>query len=350
MQTAQPGELPNLIGRLFQEPCRFDFFQAVRLVLRWLEEGGIAPDEALARSIRFENSLSLGFAASALESASFGAPFPGQVRMTPTFIGLLGTKGALPLHYTERIAAYQGATKDESARAFVDMFSSRAVALFYTAWRKHRIETAVDAERDRFMPMLLAVSGLSEKKAGAGTIAAATIAHYAGVLRQRPVAPAVLCRVLADIFAAPFRLEESAGRWIDLTGEEQAKLGQASCVLGQGPLLGSRTWRPDLRVRLHIGPLDAAKFERFLPRTSAAAALQHVLKLFGTPTVTYEIHPVLRAADVQDARLAAGPAPGVRLGYDAFLGGAERAGRDRGDLAYEINPLPRLKPLPGCRP
>jgi type VI secretion system protein ImpH len=349
MQATQPGNRPILIELLFAEPYRFEFFQAVRLVLRWLEDNGLPPETALAQSISFENSLSLGFPASALESASLdqpGLPASWRVRMTPAFMGLLGVKGALPLHYTERIAAYQSTTKDESARAFVDLFSNRAVALFFVAWRKHRVELVADAGRDRFMPMLLALSGLSTACASRGPLPVATIAYYAGVLRQRPVAPVVLCRVLADIFKVPFRLEQAVGHWSDLADHEQSKLGQAGCVLGQNSLLGTRMWRPDLRARLYIGPLDAAQFERFLPKSGATAALQQMLSLFGTPTVSYEIRPVLRAADVRDAQPAGGSAPGMRLGYDAFLGGAEKAGRDRGDTAYvlaPLRPLARLK-------
>ena len=343
MQATQPGNHPILIERLFAEPYRYEFFQAVRLVLRWLSESGIPPDEALVRSLRFENSLSLGFAPSALESMSFDPRQGGRVRMTPAFIGLLGAKGALPLHYTERIADYQSTTKDESARAFLDLFSNRAVALYFLAWQKHRIEMAVEAEGDRFMPMLLALSGVSAPQAGAGPVCAATLAYYAGVLRQRPVSPVVLCRVLADIFKVPFRLEQAVGHWSGLAEDERSKLGRAGCVLGQNAMLGTRTWRPDLRARLHIGPLDAARFERFLPHAEATAALQQMLTLFGTPTVSYEIRPVLRAADVSEAQLAGGAAPGVRLGYDAFLAGARRAGRDRGDAAYLINPLKRLR-------
>ena len=105
---------PAVIERLFEEPYRFDYFQAVRMLELWLKRHGTAQQGMVANFLRFQNSTSLNFPASELEamqteprnlardSRSLGAALQAQtlkyIRITPTFMGLLGGNGALPAH------------------------------------------------------------------------------------------------------------------------------------------------------------------------------------------------------------------------------------------------------------
>ena len=148
----------DLIDRLLAEPQRFDFVQAVRLLLLALDERGIPERRALARHLRYANSLALSFPPSQLEAA---AREPDGYRLTPSFMGLLGAQGALPLHVTERLLALPAdAPEAQATRAFLDMFSTRMHALWYGAWRKYRVEHLVGGARDGYLPMLLALAGV----------------------------------------------------------------------------------------------------------------------------------------------------------------------------------------------
>ena len=92
-----------------------------------------------------------------------------RLRVRTAVMGLLGLNGALPLHYTERIAAWEHATRDEGPRAFYDAFSSRQVALFYRAWRKYRVRGGADEHnRDRFLAQLVALAGAGWQGQGPG--------------------------------------------------------------------------------------------------------------------------------------------------------------------------------------
>ena len=108
-----------MITELLAEPWRYEFFQAIRLLSRWLRRYGVAPETA----IRFENSLSLAFPASDIDALQLeqGQAPGGTMRLhvRTAVMGLLGLNGALPLHYTERIAAWEHATRDEGPRAFL---------------------------------------------------------------------------------------------------------------------------------------------------------------------------------------------------------------------------------------
>lgn len=362
MRTPPQQPAAGLIERLLAEPQRFEFFQAVRLLLLWLGEQGVPPRRALERHLRFRNSLALGFPAGQVEAIAVEGLAPGlppQFHLTPTFMGLLGAHGALPSHVTERIAAWESSQADvqlaTAPRAFLDIFTTRMLALFYGAWRKYRIEHAVSGPEagDGFLPLLLALAGFTPGEAHE-QVEDATLARYAGVLRQRPASGVVLARVLSHHFGVPIRLQEGIGHWDALAPDEQSVLGGAmdgagsrpGAVLGQAAVLGQRCWRPDLRVRVRIGPLRRAGFERFLPRAAGALALRTMLGLFAAPTLGYEVVLVLARSEPCPVRLAGGP---ERLGRDSFLI-TRPPDRDRADMVYDMRPMAPLPATPASFP
>lgn len=343
MQTTLRGtdaEL-TLIDQLLQQPQRFEFFQAVRLLIGWLAEHGVAPEQALADYVRFDNSVSMDFPASQIEAlqadsssepairseaALLQALLARQLRhihITPAFMGFLGSQGVLPSHYSERIASYQHNQRDDSARAFLDMFSNRVLALFYAAWNKYRVEHWLHQGSDTFLPLLLALAGDNDPIA----------AQYAGLLQQRPVSAAVMARMLSDHFQVAIGVEEAVGHMNPMAANEQTALGGSHAILGARATIGPRSWRPDLRVRIHIGPLDRSAFAHFLPGAPGAAALKNMLQLFGNPLVTHEVRLILRQADVVGITL--GAQPQSSLGWNSFLTTAP-AQADRPDMRYEL--------------
>src|SRR4051812_43218503 len=128
MQPPQRRFEPAVIERLFAQPHRFEYFQAVRMIELWLKRHGAVREGAVANFVRFQNSTRLSFPASQIEAihpeprdigqdrASLNASLQDAtfryVRLTPAFMGLLGGSGALPAHYTERIAARMLDEKD----------------------------------------------------------------------------------------------------------------------------------------------------------------------------------------------------------------------------------------------
>jgi type VI secretion system protein ImpH len=359
MPAAQRRTDQSVIQRLLDEPQRFEFFQAVRTAVAWLGEHGIPPDQALAHYLRFQNSLSLGFPASQVEAleAVAGGPLADraglsqalreqqglQIRITPSFMGFLGAHGALPPHYTERIAAWQGAEHDEAPRAFLDMLSNRMLALFYEAWRKHRVEQRMD--EDGLLPLLLALVGFQRgaRINNADGVCDEAIALYAGLLQQRPVSSLVLGRLLSGYLGVPLQVEEAIGHWNPMAPAEQSCLGVANTNLGENAMVGENSWRPDLRARLVLGPLDKTRFNRFLPGAAGALALNRMLSLFGEQTVTYEIELILRAEEVRPVCLVGGAEPVARLGLDSFMLSGPVDG-DRTDMRYDIRPMAPLPP------
>lgn len=358
MPTPKRRPHAHLIGQLIEQPHRFSFFQAVRVIDLWLRRGAPVHGKTLDTVLRFKNSVALGFPASQIEALSVDVevPVPGvdaapgaldqrrlrHIRITPAFMGFLGVNGVLPHNYTTTIAAQIHSDKNEGGRAFFDSFSHRSMILFYRAWAKCRIECrGDDVGRDGFLDVQLALAGRQRRPASApapaidpaidpafdpatdltpGRAAEAVlpdevVAHYAALIRHRPMQGDMIAGVLADYFCVPFRFQPFVGDWAAIgPGDRTVLAGQAS-VLGYGAMLGPRYWRRDAIARLWVGPLARADFDRFLAVGSAGRALKAMLALFAIPTVIFEVRLTLRAADITPATLGARP----RLGHGAFL-------------------------------
>ncbi|MFL6674677.1 MAG: type VI secretion system baseplate subunit TssG [Massilia sp.] len=352
---------PAVIERLFKEPYRFEYFQAVRMLELWLKRRGMPQQGLVANFLRFQNSTSLNFPASQLEAidtdprgldrdpGSLGAALQSAtlkyIRITPAFMGLLGGNGVLPAHYTERIAEHQLYQKDEGARAFLDTFSNRSLALFYEAWRKYRLELKYEVDgNDTFLPLLLGLAGLGNESlrkrlAGpeGGAVLDESIGYFASSIRHRPASAVQISRVLSEYFGQPVRAEQFIGCWYDVPPAQQTTLGAPNAALGAGAMAGARFWQRDLRLRLVIGPLDYASYNAFLPGGLAARALKSMLTMFTGVSLEYEVELVLRAADVQGVALVDGRNIG-RLGWDTYLVTGPQT-QDRNDVRYQLHAM-----------
>lgn len=334
MRTPQRQPDAGVIDHLLAEPWRYEFFQAIRLLSRWLRRYGVAPETA----IRFENSLSLAFPPSDIDALQLeqgqdpGGANAMRLRVRTAVIGLLGLNGALPLHYTERIAAWEHATRDEGPRAFYDAFSSRQVALFYRAWRKYRVRGGADEHnRDRFLAQLAALAGAGwqgQGQPGAG-LAFENLAYFAAQLRSRVVPAHLIAGVLAEYLQVPVTVEQFAGKWDALGTGDRSRLGENNCDVGLGATLGERLLRPELGIRVRVGPVSSRMFERFLPGASGARALSALLDRFAIDLPYRELQVILRGDEVDGASLDGT----FRLGLDGFLC-TRPDRRDREDVCY----------------
>lgn len=328
-----------VIARLLAQPQRFKFTQVINLVLAALRQRGVSYDTAFRDVIRFSNSVSLSFPASEVEAlalegngASHGPHDKAalnaihQIRITPAFIGLLSSAGALPLHDSERLAEQQHQQRDASQHALIDVFSNRINGLFYDSWGKYRVEHGLQVRgRDSLLPMLMALAGRGTGPAlrpAAPTRAGMAAAYYAGVVRTRPVSAAVIERVLSDHFAIAMRLEQFVGCWDEIPANRRSTFGRHAPVLGSSAVLGTRQWRHDMHARLHIGPLDERRLAQFLAGGSARAALVAMMAMFAVPMLVWEVRLLLAPPCVKRLTLTSGTAA-RRLGWTSFLTGTD---------------------------
>ena len=159
--TATAGIAKPIIGDLLaDDPCSFEFFQAVALLQRLSEVRGhvggfAAPEDEV---VRFTANPRLGFPASEIQSLSIPDEKPAE--MMVNFMGLTGPSGVLPYVYSEQILERVRA-KDTTLSSFFEIFDNRAISLFYRAWERSRfhVNYAMGA-RDLFSRYLLDLLGL----------------------------------------------------------------------------------------------------------------------------------------------------------------------------------------------
>lgn len=358
MQASKRRIDPGVAQQLLQEPQRFGFFQAMRL-LEHLFSRAPGSGKAPLDRLRFRNSLSLSFPACEIEAMeaysedgirlekaaaiehAVATETVGSVQLTPAFSGFTGVSGVLPLHYTELLAHRETYERDRAPRAFLDIFLNRIGLLHYAAWKKHQLGIQYELDRrEQFLPLILSLAGMGMDSLrdrmvdGEGDVFDQAVAHYAGGIRQHPVSAAFLQRILGDYFGTSVRVEQFVGAWYPVPEKARTRLGVGNASLGSTALAGDRLWQRDLRMRLWVGPLDKARFDAFLPGGSGARALAKWLTLLTGVCLEYEVRLTLRADDVEGMDLAGG----ARLGWDTYLLSRPETA-PRSDTTYTIHTL-----------
>ena len=356
--TKRPSRI-SVIDSLISDPYRFEFFQAVRVLEKSFVNKGIKTGLAGER-IYFRNSLTLSFPPSEIElltrhanpRLSDALPNEGQsdsgrstddvrYEITPTFIGLTGPMGAMPRYYTEKLIEREFVYRDRAARAFLDVFSNRMVAMFYEAWKKYRLPVQYEQDKkNRFTPLLLALTGCNQDQVrstlqdGNKDIFAESIAYYAGILRQRPQSVWNVRNVLSDYFHTPIEIEQFVGRWFVIPADQRTMLSGAYAELGVSSFCGERVWQRQTRLRILIGPMSRQQFLSFLPYGKAARSLARLLALSLGQSFEYEVRLLLKKEDIFSAQLGNTQQP-ARLGWDTFLQ-THSANQDSDDAMYEL--------------
>lgn len=343
MPAPQRPADPGLIDQLLATPTRFGLFQALQLLLRWMEQTGV---ERPYSRLRFHNRMATAFApgevdaiwcrtrdnreirsADVLLEALHNDP--GQtIHVTPACFGLLGNSSALPAHYTQAIAAAERQQHEAGPRVFLDLLGTRATALFQQAWATYRSECQPRAD-DQFFALQQALAGHWPPPDHA--LPTAATARYAALFRQRPVTAEAITGAISDYFDVPVAFEPFLASWY--RRDERTLLGADNCTLGHGAMLGERCHRADLAAEIRIGPLNRKQYGDFLPGADGAIALKQMLAMFGVVNVRFRIRLVLRAEYTGPCQLAASGVTEVGLGRGMFLYG--RCG-DSDDFCYDI--------------
>ncbi|MCL2590249.1 MAG: type VI secretion system baseplate subunit TssG [Betaproteobacteria bacterium] len=316
----------DLIQELEQDATQFSFFQAVRLLALTARQYGGRRQSHLPSDLRFRTAATFSFPASELtryQSALSEAPDAEQTRdeMTVNFLGLVGPSATLPQPYTELVIKRRQSFRDTGLHGFLDIFSHRAIALFYSAWRKYRYWLDVeDGEPDRLTRNLLDLSGVGvqslREKLGSGNtdqLAETFFAFYCGLLSQKPISTQAMRTVIQGFFGVPVEIEQYVGRWIELPPDEHSRLGGKACELGVSTFSGRRVWDRQTKIQVRMGPMRRTKFEGLLPGRPGAKALETLVQYMVGHGLACDVKLILDRRDV--------PEPCLKKGQRLLLGG-----------------------------
>ncbi|MGE5570093.1 MAG: type VI secretion system baseplate subunit TssG [Rhodospirillales bacterium] len=330
----------TLEQELMEEPYRFEFFQAVRLLERFSR--GRTPVGRFAKPqtevVRFGAASSLAFPASEIQSIEPRNGEPPLMRVN--FMGLTGPEGLLPLYYTQLVAERVRA-RDTAMRDFLDIFNHRMVSLFYQAWEKYRFGIEYERSgRDQVSRHLLDFIGLgTEGLQNRQAISDYSLMYYAGLLSQRPRSAVVLRRLLEDYFEVPVAIEQFAGAWYRLSPDMQCCMDRDapgdSERVGIGAVVGDEVWDEQSRVRIVLGPLTMERYLDFLPTGTAFEPLRALTRFFSGNEFDFEVRLVLERGEVPPCELGREDAGGPQLGWTSWVKSAPM-GRDPGDTVLEL--------------
>ena len=339
----------TVIEKLFKEPHRFDFFQAVRILERYYflssennneQRQAVGHDHwPLREVVRFKAYPAHSFPAATVASlrSSTGdlqPPGPGQppAAMQVAFAGLTGPNGALPQHYTTlQLARIK--EKDYSIRDFFDIFNHRTISLFYRAWEKYRFpiayersKQAPDQDEDLFTSSLYCLIGLGTNKLrGRQSVADETFLYYAGHFAHYPRCALSLEELLKDYFGLPIEVEQFFGQWLYLNVEDRSRmpgpglpLGM-NCQLGVNLIIGDRVWDVQSKIRIRLGPLTYSQFCRFMPTGDGLLPLSQLTRTYVGPEFDFDVHPVLLGPETPWCQLSSQPGSVPRLGWNTWI-------------------------------
>ncbi len=324
-KSSRPTD-PAVADVLFDEPYRFDFFQAVRLLARLEPDRALVGGEGMPRRerVRFRSVPSLTFPPSAINALQRPENPDEPPVMAIAFLGLYGPSGALPTVYTELVMQRLRAG-DHTLAAFLDQFNHRMASFFYRAWEKYR--PAIARERgeadDRFADHLFALMGLGLGPLhGRHAFPDAALLPASGLLAQRRRPAVVLEAILTDYFGRSVAVEPFIGRWLRLEPPDRSTLsstGLGHNALGTSLVVGARVWDEQSKFRLRLGPLTLPQFRGFLPGTDAFRQLCELARLYVDAEFDFDVQLVLRAEDVPSCRLISNSGAGPQLGRTAWL-------------------------------
>lgn len=318
------------IDRLLNEPGRFGFFQAVRLLYSVSGFDGRGTG-ARPGPLRFTTPASLAFPPSELHSVT---QTDAATRVCVNFLGLTGPSGVLPRTYTELLIARKQVQRDQSAQEFFDLFNHRLVSLFWLAWAKHRPEIGrqfgFNNSVYRYLEHIVGLgtpalqARLHPTKRGATPVKplpSAALSYFSGLIAQRPHGERAIAQVVSAVVGAPVQASGCLGTWQDIAPEARTRLGRGNHRLGAGCVLGTRYWDRQTTLRLTIGPIDRARFNALLPRGARLPDIIELTRFLTGLALDLRIRLSLRADQVPPLRLGARSEDRPQLGWNTWLRG-----------------------------
>lgn len=386
MDSQSRRENAPLNERLRESPGEFDFFQAVRLLIRMAERGVLpgedrspgappikrkAPGQDFApgeEAVRFRSIASHAFAATEIvklakprESEATGGQEGGggggrasaaspPLEMFVTFLGLTGPNGVLPQHYTSQIIE-RLKSKDFSLADFLDLFNHRLISLFYRAWEKYRFPIGFERFRlsperdepdDLFTACMYSLVGFgTDGLRRRQEFDDEAVIYYGGHFSHWPRNAVSLEGIAGEYFGFDLEVRQFQGQWLTLARHDQSALPNAmeprglNCELGVNAIAGERVWDVQSKFRHRIGPVGYRDFCRLMPSGDMLRPLCQLTRTYVGPQFDFDVQPVLKAAEIPWCQLGGDADAPARLGWNTWI----RSGpmhRDAEDVIFHL--------------
>ncbi len=296
----------SVIKHLTECPFDFGFKQAVRLLERYSvltkTENQHASDKPVAKYmppssefIRFNVNSSFAFPSSDIASIRKHAidANTSQWRMDVNFIGLTGSSGILPFHYTETLLQ-RTKLKDSSMADFFMLFNHRTTSLFYQASCKYNLPITYEKKRlkdngseisDNYTQAILSLIGFGTPHLSNRLYTSdESLIFYAGLLTEKVRTASGLQQILQNHFGISVEVKEFIGQWQNLIPDVRTRLSSrridVNNCLGKSVMLGRKGWFSQGKIKIILGPLNKSQLHQFSPGTNTLKALDEIVRLY----------------------------------------------------------------------
>lgn len=321
--STAPGR-PTLDQVLVDEPFRFEFFQAVRLLEKIFPHRSAVGGEAMPAEeiVRFRSRVSLDFPASEIQTIERSYDDQNDresLEMYVNFMGMVGANGVMPMPYSELIMQ-RSRYGDTAMWAFLDMFTHRSVSLFFRAWSKYRFPVGYERGDDKFTQYLYDLVGLGTKGLrGRMDLPDESLLPYSGLIAQKPHSAVALSNIIGDYFGVNAKVIQFFGQWLDLEQKDYSLLGSANYEVSRNAILGTRIWDQQSKFRIVLGPTTFRKFRAFLPDGPAFHSLKSIVRFMNGIEFDFDLRLLLRADEVPSCILTTRARRRPMLGWSSWL-------------------------------
>jgi len=318
------AEKKSVKTEIFDDPTRFEFFQAVRVFEKIFPDRKAVGRESVPTNevLRFRSRMALDFPASEVhEIVELEDELTGEQKteMFVNFMGMAGVSGVLPVHYTELIMD-RIRYRDTAMWAFLDIFTHRSVSMFFRAWEKYRFPVAYERGNDDFTAFLFDFVGQGTAGLrGRMGLEDESLLPYSGLIAQKPHSTKALENILSDYFGVPAKIEQFFGQWLKLYDEDITKLGKANSALGVSAIIGTRVWDQQSKFRVRLGALTFRQFQDFLPNGPANKALHSIVSFMTGIEFDFDVQLVLKAKEVPGTVMTTRAIRKPMLGWTSWL-------------------------------
>lgn len=309
---------------LLDEPYRFEFFQAVRLLEKMFpEKANVGHDALPGKEVaRFRSHPINAFPPSELfEINEVTEEFTDEQKLevVVNFMGMVGPLGALPENYNELVMD-RLRYRDSSLYAFLDIFTHRAVSMFFRAWEKYRFPISYERGRDDFTEFLFDFVGLGTiGMRGRMSLEDESLLPYGGLIAQKPHSSSAIEQILSDYFNVKAQVRQFTGQWLWLDDESITRLGEANSRLGVNAVVGTRIWDDQSKFRVLLGAMGFNEFQAFLPNGSAHKALKSIIRFMVGEELDFDVRLKLKKKEVPGTILTTRAKRRPMLGWTSFL-------------------------------
>lgn len=250
--------------------------------------------------VRLSQHVSLAFLGQELEDIDSDCRSHPH-RLHCNFMGLLGSNGPMPVHYTEHALQRAAHHDDPTFLEFIDLFNHRMLSLFYRAIAES--DPAINLDRgqsSRYSDYIAAVGGnLSAIGNDRDSLPDVARFNFAGWLGARTRSPSGMQAMVSNYFGLACEIIEFVGDWLPIPQEERLRLGsqESNCELGVSTYAGAKVWSISHKFRIRIGPMNWDEYSVFTPGGKRNRELRDLVKSYYGDEFDWDLELVLHEGE-----------------------------------------------------